>query len=78
MLLVKLEKQDRNSVSQGPENFLRVTASHKQDCHMKNANSPPERDIKNNNLHDKLSYCRQIEFADDIAEIHIKIRNTRE
>ena len=36
---------------------------------MKKANSPPERDI-NNNLHDKLTYCRLIEFVDDIADIH--------
>ena len=33
MLPVKLEKQDRNSVSDGPENFQRVTPSHEQDCH---------------------------------------------
>jgi hypothetical protein len=33
---------------------------------------------KNNNLYDKIKYCRLIEFADDISEIHIKIRKTRE
>ena len=38
----------------------------------------PERDIKIINLHDKLSYCKLIEFADDIVEIQIKIRKTRE
>jgi hypothetical protein len=40
-------------------------------------NLTPERGYKNKNLHDKLSYCRLIEF-DDIAKIKIKIRKTRE
>ena len=38
-------------------------------CHTLKANSPPERYKKIINLHDKLSYFRLIEFADDITKI---------